>query len=358
MKPPAEEIYDGSSQPITSPTSLNRPAIAFSVGRGDESLSSRSSSDQQLPILEKSILGSLNGSTLTDRSRQRSSSPATPSLKGSAVKEDHIRSTIVRSFAPHVGVYSSLDTEQLVATKGYTGGLTELLKPFAEQIQGKVVVRDSRGVSKAWDDFGVRIYNSNSPKRTSDSLLFSDGDTYTRSNHERTLSSDLDLLLNQGLENERMSRESAVDENSQLLDSPRVFSKYLHLLLSSGSLVPFETFCHPVAAIIAVSSHSESPIETLRQLYALSGPSNSANPEWLGSDYLRYYVLIHDEDNSEIARSTALFDLMKRHFGLHCHLLRLRSSQCVASDDDSVVVRPCEWQSIEEIVSDNKRQGR
>jgi hypothetical protein len=62
-------------------------------------------------------------------------------------------------------------------------------------------------------------------------------------------------------------------------------------------------------------------------------------------------VLVHDEDRDDIAESTRLYDQMKRHFGLHCHLLRLRSDQCVVTDDDSTEVPPCEWLSPEEELS-------
>lgn len=113
-------------------------------------------------------------------------------------------------------------------------------------------------------------------------------------------------------------------------------------------MVPYETFCHPVACIVAVSSHNPSPIETLRQLYNESG---RRIPAFVGPEYLRYYVLIHDEENDDITKSTALFDLMKRHFGLHCHLLRLRSSHCVQSDDDSIEVPPSSWLTAEHDLS-------
>lgn len=110
-------------------------------------------------------------------------------------------------------------------------------------------------------------------------------------------------------------------------------------------MVPYETLCHPVSCIIAVSSHNPSPIETLRHLYTQSG---KRIPVFVGAEYLRYYVLIHDEERDDMAKSTALFDLMKRHFGLHCHLLRLRSSHCVQSDDDSTPVPPYQWLPPEE----------
>ncbi|KAF3929274.1 hypothetical protein AA313_de0206854 [Arthrobotrys entomopaga] len=34
---------------------------------------------------------------------------------------------------------------------------------------------------------------------------------------------------------------------------------------------------------------------------------------------------------------------MKRHFGLHCHLIRLRSTMCIVSDEDSVAVAKSQW---------------
>ena len=366
MNPPAEDAHDGSSPPLTA-ASLHRPVNAFSAGRGSESVSSRSSLDQQLPVTENAPLkSSLNGSILADRSQQRTPSPATRSLRGSTL-EDPVRNTIIRSYAPRVAVYASSDTEHFVNGKGFSGGLTELLKPFAEQIRGKVIVRDSYGVSKSWDDFGIRVYDARSQVQSSSNLDAIEEEGLRRTNREQSPPSNalsvIDSVLQRSLEIERLSREDTNSDSTKvrfspaLLDGSQVFSDYLHLLLSSASMVPYETFSHPVAAIIVVTSHSESPIETLRQLYALSGPSNSANPAWLGSEYLRYYILIHDEDKSEVARSTALFDLMKRHFGLHCHLLRLRSSECIASDDDSVILRPCEWQSPNEILSNKYRKG-
>ena len=77
-----------------------------------------------------------------------------------------------------------------------------------------------------------------------------------------------------------------------------------------------------------------------------SGPSKL--PPWVDGDYLRYYVLVHDEENDDISRSTSLYNQMKRHFGLHCHLLRIRSSRSVRSDDDSISVPRALWVSATE----------
>lgn len=52
-------------------------------------------------------------------------------------------------------------------------------------------------------------------------------------------------------------------------------------------------------------------------------------------------------------RSTALFDQMKKHFGIHCHLLRLRSGgRTVVTDDDAVVFPTVNWRSAAEELAD------
>ena len=71
-------------------------------------------------------------------------------------------------------------------------------------------------------------------------------------------------------------------------------------------------------------------------------------PPYANPEYLRYYVLVHDEDRDDFAKSSALFDQMKRHFGLHCHLLRLRSTSPAQQDEDTERVPLCEWLSPKE----------
>jgi len=121
---------------------------------------------------------------------------------------------------------------------------------------------------------------------------------------------------------------------------------------------PHETFSHPVACVIAISSRHPDPIEELRQMYANTTAGDQRLPQWVNPDYLRYYVLVHDEDHDDAQRSTSLFDQMKRHFGLHCHLLRIRSEQCVPSDDDCVRLPVCEWLSAAEELEEIRKQGK
>lgn len=110
--------------------------------------------------------------------------------------------------------------------------------------------------------------------------------------------------------------------------------------------------------MIAISSHNKTPLESLRQLYTQTTQGDTAPHSYVHPEFLRYYVLVHDEDRSDIAESTKLYDQMKRHFGLHCHLLRLRSDQCVVTDDDSMEVPSCEWLSPEEDLAEMNENSK
>lgn len=246
---------------------------------------------------------------------------------------DDIRSIIARAFSPVVAVCASPDTDALVQQKGFKGGFHELVRPFGENVPGKVLIRDGVGSSRSWDDFGIRFTKL--------------GAGYGGPGTEPPPLAHIEQLLERHLQTadgpfDNWSRTGGSGGRPQPSPSP-FYKLFLRRLLSSTSLTPHETFAHPVSCVIAISSRTPQPLETLRQIYTYTGQGDLKPPQWVNSEYLRYYVLVHDEDRDDITHSTALYDQMKRHFGIHCHLLRLRSIQCVVSDDDSTEVPACEW---------------
>ncbi|RAH67714.1 TRAPP III-specific subunit 85 family protein [Aspergillus aculeatinus CBS 121060] len=286
----------------------------------------------------------------------RSASPRTPSFRsstpqlarsslGSPVEgrfegSEEIRSLIIRSFSPVVGVYASADTDELVRQKGFAGGFWQLIRPFGENIPGKLVIRDSVGASRSWEDYGVRFVdlgnNNQSPPESSG------GRSSPLAHVEEVLEKQLGSL------DDPLGGSLYPKDFLGFPSTSPLYKLYLRQLLSIASATPHETFRHPVACVIAISSRNIAPLETLRRLYADTNNGDKRVPDWIHPEYLRYYVLVHDEDRDDITESTKLYDQMKRHFGLHCHLLRLRSNQCVVTDDDSVQVPECEWLSPSE----------
>ncbi|KAL4807574.1 ER-golgi trafficking TRAPP I complex 85 kDa subunit-domain-containing protein [Aspergillus unguis] len=264
-------------------------------------------------------------------------------LEGRADAALDTRSLIIRAFSPVIGVYASPDTDELVRQKGFTNGFWELIRPFGENVPGKLVVRDSVGSSRGWEDYGVRFADLGE-------ICRAPHDSQSRisplSQVEKVLQKQLDSIG--GSLNGSTHPEDLIGLSST---SP-LYKQYLRQLLSIASDSPHETFRHPVASVIAISSRNSDPLESLRQLYADTNTGQRKVPDWIHPEYLRYYVLVHDEDRDDITASTKLYDQMKRHFGLHCHLLRLRSNQCVVTDDDSVQIPECEWLSPSERLSE------
>lgn len=283
------------------------------------------------------------------------------------------RRLLLQAYVPHIAVYSSTDTDELIKDKGFPQGLWQLLRPFGEQIQGKVTVRDSNNASRVYDDFSVRFTQlGDGLERTNRSAHASTGDgidvpngvsvsgippVSTSSQHLRTGGDvkSVEDVVERHLSYAEIYSEATAEHyvaSKQSLPHSSALSPfyvlYLRRLLSGIPLVPHETFSHPVACIMAISSRNPSPIEALRHLYDDSSRGQKRLPVWVNSEYLRYYVLVHDEETDDINKSMVLFEQMKRHFGLHCHLLRLRSSQCVPTDDDSVPLPPCDWISAAE----------
>lgn len=274
----------------------------------------------------------------------------------------------MRVFSPHVSVLASQDTEELVRHKGVHGGLLELLRPFGEHVPGKVTIRDSAGASKSWEDFAVRFIgvkdgmeNPRTGAQTSNSRNSMDASASFTKNAARTSGiqeykparlrtggdiAQIEELVERHLtfaeeqsgpfhseeQADYINHKDADKSTTTMPNDPSPFyTLYLRRLLSGLPLVPSETLSHPIASVIAISSRSAAPIEDLRTLYASSNTGEHRLPHWVHNEFLRYYLLIHDEDYDDLNKSMQLYEQMKRHFGLHCHLLRLRSQACSPS---------------------------
>ena len=272
---------------------------------------------------------------------------------------------MLQAFVPHIAVHTSADTQELIQGKGFEGGLWELLRPFGERVQGKVTVRDSIGSGKTWEDFAVRFVQLGDgleapevARRSGDENIPDENKGSISVQRARTggdigqVESLVDRHLTHAEGYSTADREDYLTFKEAHTRNPDItspfYTLYLRRLLSGIPLAPHETFSHPVACIIAISSRCKNPIEALRMLYDESSNGDKRLPIWVNNEYLRYYVLVHDEEQDDITKSMTLFEQMKRHFGLHCHLLRLRSSQCVLSDDDSILLPRCEWVSASE----------
>ncbi|KAI9679259.1 MAG: hypothetical protein M1817_005278 [Caeruleum heppii] len=361
-QPPVEESVPVSTLPFRPP---NPSMSSLFASTSPAPRSRQSSHSRRAPAVGASESDLFSASTYQTDSR---------SIKFSQLHDT--RNLISRTFVPHIAVHASQDTDEIMREKGFVGGLRELLRPFGETISGKVTVRDSAGLGRTWEDFGVRFVGlrdglgdpievSDGMNRGTDSLkegqppvnpaALRTGGNLTQIEH--VVDRHLEFAETMEAAHDRDGEVSTAENDQRSALSP-YYSLFMRRLLSGVPLSPHETFSHPVASVIAISSRNLTPIDTLRQLYDSSSRGDLRLPSWVHGEYLRYYVLVHDEDRDDPQRSVALFEAMKRHFGLHCHLLRLRSSQCLPTDDDSLGHQKCDWITAAEELAELRRLDR
>ena len=255
----------------------------------------------------------------------------------------------MRAFSPAVAVFSSSELDDRIREKGFKDGFRALIRPFGERISGKVVVRDSVGASRTWEDFGVHFIDLWDPTMHAN-IPKPDMSPFHK----------IEELLAAYVGTAEQAPQPHLGTNGAGPDhvqSSSLYTLFMSRLLCSSIISPHETFLHPVACVMAVNASHSDPVEALRSMYAHSNSGSRSLPLWVNPEYLRYYVLVHDDDRDDFSRSTHFFDLMKRHFGLHCHLLRIRGSQALPTDDDSVEVESAEWLSPQEDMKTLAGQG-
>ncbi|KAF9934889.1 Trafficking protein particle complex 8 [Linnemannia zychae] len=225
------------------------------------------------------------------------------------------RELVSRVMSPRVAVIASQGATELCQAN-HIPSLVDLLRPFGEQIEGRVTVHVPMGLPSAIDNFTLRFTEM-------DQLEEPDSKTSDRWLEEVV------RAAAHGFE-DRYKIRGKEQVTNEYLNAPagRVFPwywKYRDLLLSTGGASDHETFDHPVATIVAISSLSPDPISEIHQLNNMSTPAVAFDRAYIDPTTLKYYVLIHDNSKGNIDNAMDILDKMRRTFGLHCHLLRINS---------------------------------
>lgn len=274
---PLEPVKSVESDAPSSITALATEPVSANIS---------SSSTSPAPSVALSFPSFLASQSPSSLSVNRPNSPTRSS----------IASLIAQSYSPRIAIVSSPDLEELSQFKGFCSFLS-LIQPFGALIDGKITAHDTQGTSYIIEDFSVRFTSS----RIYDQR--SNGPTSPVSSKPRKSgvmpcfsSDDLDQLLEYYLKNDISSLSDNVSSSGSYHDL--LYYKFLQKIMSSPPVSAHESFSHPVAAVIAISSKNTQPIESLSGLYRSS--SEVPVPQYLNRDYLRYYILVHDEDNDDL----------------------------------------------------------
>src|SRR5579859_2139490 len=225
---------------------------------------------------------------------------------------DEIRAhqaTIAQAFGPSVALVATRECEDMVRLKGFNS-LLDLVRPFGDCVQGKVNIRDSQAMSVPVEDFSIKYVDFNHyALNTTPNGRDREQGPYAPKRATPTYIPGGDLVAIERLMEQRVEAANSPAEKTTVNGDKggSEYSFFLRRMLSAPPVSAHETFSHPVACILAVSSHHPEPIDALLGLYNTT--NNAPIPRFIDAGFLRYYVLVHDEDKDDIEKYTFSLEL-------------------------------------------------
>ncbi|KAI1298025.1 Trafficking protein particle complex 8, partial [Mortierella claussenii] len=230
-------------------------------------------------------------------------------------RDSSARELVSRVMSPRIAVIASQGANELCQAN-HLPSLVDLLKPFGEQIEGRLTVHGSTGLPSAIDNFTLRFTEMNQLEepdpRTTQRWL---ADVVRDAAHG--FEDSFNIQSNKQITPEYLNASAQ-----------RVFpwyTAYRDLFFCTGGVSDHETFEHPVACIIAISSLSPDPINEIHHLNHSSTPPLVFEKPFMDPALLKYYVLVHDCTKGNLDSAMDVLEKMRRTFGLHCNILKINS---------------------------------
>ncbi|CAG8551197.1 225_t:CDS:10 [Funneliformis mosseae] len=225
---------------------------------------------------------------------------------------------VTRVLSPRVAVISTQDADQACQTNNFPDFLS-LIKPFGDRIEGRVSVQDSQGLLNPVENFTIRFAHLTSLGQPDVQLT-----SQIIAEKVKSISSNLNILDDLP----EISKKTDVNERYLAVNQDDLtpwYAEYRRLFFTFTGVTEHESFDHPVACIIAISSSNPDPENTLLQLYNDTTPAPIFEKGFMDPNILKYCVLLHDNHKETLEHSEAVLEKIKRTFGLNCHLLKLNS---------------------------------
>ncbi|TIA83158.1 hypothetical protein E3P98_01011 [Wallemia ichthyophaga] len=236
--------------------------------------------------------------------------------------------------APNYGLNKGSDAERMIILNVPEADVRRVLDSSVEDLLGR-----SNSISTLSDLLRPFDVLHNVPLRTSLLETHHAPSFYLRFNELAQLDADADEL--------HSVVENAANDALDVHGAQNPLNQYDHFVdavLSHHDLLPYSTFHHPAAFILATTTTHSDPIAQLARLaQQVSLPDAYAKRTYMNATpnyVLRYYVLIHDSQDGSISMDGAreLLEKAKRAHGIHCAMLIINSKDKagVHTNDDLV----------------------
>ncbi|CAJ0823061.1 10537_t:CDS:10 [Entrophospora sp. SA101] len=264
---------------------------------------------------------------------QDSSRSSTPMLTSPLLQQQNKRNSprdfVIRFLSPKIAVISSKDADQVCQANNIPD-FYSLLKPFGDRIEGRVTARDSQGLSNTLENFTIRfahLLSLEQPNVDTLSQAIAEKIKSFATDNNNTLNKELPIITS----------KSDVTEDFLELNQDDItpwYAEYRRQYFTFTGASEHETFDHPVACIIAVSSSNPDPVKTANELFNNDNPAPIYEKGFMDPNLLKCYVLLHDNYKVSFEHSQMQFDTMRRSFKTHCYQIKLNPIlQAIPSDD-------------------------
>lgn len=218
---------------------------------------------------------------------------------------------IKNTFTPQIAVITSTEAEKCCQKNNLH--FVELLQPFS-RLNTDVHFKDQQGVNNAVKHLKLNFLDVNSrPPQT----------VIARK------------LLNLAVSETSDPKYQIVHVGNRQLEIPLTtswFAQWRETFLKVQYPSDHEFTKHFLACILVASSSDVNPLETLIQLAQnvnqMCSYSNQPEklPKWFSTNVLKYYVILHDNNNGNFSIAMEVFESIKSTYGqANCFLLRMNS---------------------------------
>lgn len=230
-------------------------------------------------------------------------------------------SLVHRTLCPRIAVLTSPDVDATIQANG-AAHLVDLLRPF-ENATENVTLRTSQLETKVATVYPVRFDSFDKFEYHEGQYIWSEFmDTIQRSFHDHPVEDTLSVPLDPA------DRDRATWE-ADLQREPRLFQRFLSHIRHYRPVWPHDTLSHPCAMVLAVTSHGPDPLNAFASLYEQSQKSEIFTKQpYMETNLLRCYLILHDyaQLGSDMSRSMAILEEVRKTYGLHCALLPINSA--------------------------------
>ncbi|KAJ1946342.1 hypothetical protein GGF37_001222 [Kickxella alabastrina] len=238
---------------------------------------------------------------------------------------------VAKALCPRILVVNSADLDDTWQVNS-ADSFAELLAPFGQDVSAQITIQDGQGAPYFLDKINVKF--------TTDFVI----------DKQRQLSgAEVDELVTKCIGGSSASEHvdpafmggaAGVNREAVALEEISAWSPWYTLFrqqwVNQMQASEHESFMHPVACMLAVSSSDADPVGSLRSLLSHPAVRRTQTQSFTGSNLVLYYVVVHDERRTaDVQNIDHRFDLVRKVFGQNCSLLRINSNTDLLDADSS-----------------------